>query len=139
MNNVDIDHFMNLALIEAKKAKDSNEVPIGAIVVNNDKTIVAKGFNQTESTSNPIAHAEMIAIERAANQNKDWRLNDFTLFSTLEPCPMCLAAAKEARINRIYFGCESNNKIHQLDDCMITNLRNLKSKEILKSFFKKLR
>ena len=76
MNNVDIDHFMNLALIEAKKAKDSNEVPIGAIVVNSDKTIVAKGFNQTESTSNPIAHAEMIAIERAANQNKDWRLNE---------------------------------------------------------------
>ena len=92
MNNKDVNYFLNLALIQAKKAQDLNEVPIGAVVVNTDKSIIAKGFNQTESTSNPMAHAEMIAIEKAAKENKDWRLNDFTLFTTLEPCPMCLSA-----------------------------------------------
>ena len=139
MNNKDVNYFLNLALIQAKKAQDLNEVPIGAVVVNTDKSIITKGFNQTESASNPMAHAEMIAIEKAAKENKDWRLNDFTLFTTLEPCPMCLAAAKEARINRIYFGCENDNRAHKLNQCMTTNLGDLKSQEILKNFFKKLR
>ena len=73
MNNKDVNYFLNLELIQAKKGQNLNEVPIGAVVVNTDKSIITKGFNQTESTSNPMAHAEMIAIEKAAKENKDWR------------------------------------------------------------------
>ena len=139
MNDIDVEYYLNLALIEAEKANKLKEVPIGAIVVNHEKTIIGKGYNKTERESNPIAHAEILAIESAAKQNKDWRLNNFILFSTLEPCEMCLAAAHEARISRIYFGCEANKKNNRNENLIYTNLNNSKCKKIIKNFFKTLR
>tara|TARA_B110000196_G_scaffold252362_1_gene221938 strand:- start:573 stop:992 length:420 start_codon:yes stop_codon:yes gene_type:complete len=139
MRSADIERFIDLALAEAKSAELLNEVPIGAIVVNNEKTIIGRGFNQTESTCNPMAHAEILAIEDAAKQNKDWRLNNFILFSTIEPCPMCKSAAVEARISRIYYGSENSQTISNKKECMQTNLNNINCSEILKKFFKKLR
>jgi tRNA(adenine34) deaminase len=139
MRPTDIERFMDLALAEAKNAELLNDVPIGAIVVNNEKTIIGRGFNQTESRCNPVAHAEILAIEDAAKQNRDWRLNNFILFSTIEPCPMCKSAAAEARINRIYYGSENSQMMSNKKECIQTNLRNIDCSKILKKFFKKLR
>ncbi len=138
MNYKDIEFYLNLALSEAEKAKNIGEVPIGAIVVNNEKTIIGKGHNLTENQCDPTAHAEIIAIQSASKQIGDWRLNNFILISTIEPCPMCLAAAKEARINRIYFGNESNIKSKE-DSIILSNLKDVKCEEIIKQFFKVLR
>ncbi|NSW88925.1 nucleoside deaminase [bacterium] len=138
MNDKDIKFYLNLALSEAEKAENIGEVPIGAIVVNHEKTIVGKGHNLTEKMSDPTAHAEIIAIQNASKKNGDWRLNNFILISTIEPCPMCLAAAKEARINRIYFGHESNTKSKE-DNIILSNLKDFKCEEIMKQFFKVLR
>ena len=139
MNDKDVEYYLGLALMEAEKAKRLNEVPIGAIVVNNSKTITGKGFNQTENKSDPIAHAEILAIQNAAKLNNDWRLDDFILFTTLEPCLMCLGAIKEARISRVYFGCENNNNVKKEKQIIITNIDSQSCKEILKKFFQKLR
>ncbi|MBT3475806.1 nucleoside deaminase [bacterium] len=139
MNDKDIEYYLGLALMQAKKAEKLNEVPIGAIVVNDSKTITGKGFNQTENKSDPTAHAEILAIQDATRLNKDWRLDDFTLFSTLEPCPMCLGAIKEARIKRVYFGCENSKKVGQGKEIIISNIKNKSCQEILKNFFVKLR
>ena len=130
MNDKDVEYYLGLALMEAEKAKRLNEVPIGAIVVNNSKTITGKGFNQTENKSDPIAHAEILAIQDAAKLNNDWRL---------EPCPMCLGAIKEARISRVYFGCENNNNVKKEKQIITTNIDSQSCKEILKKFFQKLR
>ena len=138
MNDKNIIYYLNLALSEAAKAKNLGEVPVGAVVVNYDKTIISKAHNLTETETNPMAHAEIIAIQNASKQNKDWRLDSFILITTVEPCAMCLAAAKEARINRIYFGCEGN-RVNKKDSIMLTNLNNLECKRIIKQFFKNLR
>lgn len=98
-------HFMSAALAEAKKAYESNEVPIGAVMVRNqDKAIVAKAHNTRETSSNPLHHAEILVLEQTAKLIGDWRLNDFTLYVTIEPCPMCLGALLQARVGRLVFG-----------------------------------
>jgi tRNA(adenine34) deaminase len=94
---------MNEAFKLAQKAEEQDEVPVGALVVQNDR-IIATGFNQRERDHDPTAHAEMIALQKATRFLKSWRLNDCILVVTLEPCPMCLAAAQQARIGKIYFG-----------------------------------
>ncbi len=101
-----IDHsiWMRQALLEAKKAFAVKEVPVGAIVVYNEK-VIGKGYNQKEHLKDPTAHAEMIAITAAANTLGDWRLNDCFLYVTKEPCPMCSGAIINARIKMVIFGC----------------------------------
>ncbi|NLJ87369.1 MAG: nucleoside deaminase [Epulopiscium sp.] len=95
--------FMQEALSLAKKAKDLDEVPIGAVIVFNDK-IIAKGYNQRNTKKNPLAHAEIQAIEEAAKVIGDWRLEGCSIYVTLEPCPMCAGAIVQARIDKIIFG-----------------------------------
>lgn len=95
--------FMQEALSLAKKAKDLDEVPIGAVIVFNDK-IIAKGYNQRNTKKNPLAHAEIQAIEEAAKAIGDWRLEGCSIYVTLEPCPMCAGAIVQARIDKIIFG-----------------------------------
>ena len=95
--------WMEIALSEAIKAYDGNEVPIGAIVINENR-IIGRGYNQKESLNDPTAHAEIIALTAASNTLDTWRLSDCTLYVTKEPCPMCAGAIMNARISHVYFG-----------------------------------
>ena len=95
--------FMLRALAEAALAFDENEVPVGAIIVR-DERIIASAHNQTEQLNDPTAHAEMIAITQAAESLGSWRLIGCTLYVTLEPCAMCAGAILQARIPRLVFG-----------------------------------
>ena len=95
--------WMQAALAEARSAFEAGEVPIGAVIVHEDRLIAAAG-NQRESLNDPTAHAEMIAITQAAQALGSWRLLDCTLYVTLEPCPMCAGAIVQARIPQVYYG-----------------------------------
>ena len=96
--------FMRDALAQAQMAADANEVPVGAVIVF-DKKIISQGYNCRESRQNPLAHAEIIAIEQAASVSRDWRLTECDMYVTLEPCIMCVGALLQARIRRLIFGC----------------------------------
>lgn len=95
--------WMAVALAEAKAAAQEGEVPVGAVVVHQGR-IIGRGRNACERLNDPTAHAEMIAITAAAQCLGDWRLEDCTLYVTLEPCPMCLGACLNARVPRVVFG-----------------------------------
>ncbi len=97
------EHFMRQAIAEAQRALAENEVPIGAVIVHRDR-IIASAHNQREQLRDPTAHAEMIAITQAAASLGDWRLEDCTLYVTLEPCPMCAGAIVQARIPQVVYG-----------------------------------
>ncbi|MGL4464033.1 MAG: tRNA adenosine(34) deaminase TadA [Planctomycetia bacterium] len=97
------ERFMRLALAEARSAAAADEVPIGAVVVRGEE-VVAAGHNLRETRGDPTAHAEMIAIVRAATAAADWRLVDCRLYVTLEPCPMCAGAVVLARLPMVVFG-----------------------------------
>lgn len=100
----DNEYWMLQALHEAEKAYEADEVPVGAVVVYEDR-IIGRGYNQRERLNDPTAHAEIIAITAAANTLEDWRLNNCTLFVTKEPCPMCAGAIVNARLKMVIFGC----------------------------------
>ncbi|RKY86522.1 tRNA adenosine(34) deaminase TadA [candidate division KSB1 bacterium] len=96
--------WMEEAFKEAEKAYAEGEVPIGAVVVLNNK-IIGRGHNQVENLQDATAHAEMIAITAAANHLSSWRLEGASLYVTLEPCPMCAGAIVHSRIQQLIFGC----------------------------------
>ena len=95
--------FMEMALKEAKKAFDKDEVPIGAVIVSSGK-VVAKAHNQTQTKKLATAHAEILAIEKASKKYPSWRIENAEMYITLEPCAMCAGAIANARINKVYFG-----------------------------------
>ncbi|KEZ47469.1 MULTISPECIES: tRNA adenosine(34) deaminase TadA [Metabacillus] len=95
--------YMELAVKEALKAKAIGEVPIGAVIVLNDEVIGA-GYNLRETDQRSIAHAEMIAIDEACRRTGSWRLEDATMYVTLEPCPMCAGAIVLSRVKRVVYG-----------------------------------
>ena len=95
--------FMRLALAEAEAAADENEVPVGAVIVYNGR-VIAQTHNQREQLRDPTAHAEMIAMTQAAECLGSWRLENCTLYVTLEPCPMCAGAIVQARIPVVVYG-----------------------------------
>lgn len=97
------ERFMREALREAVAAQEEGEVPVGAVIVREGR-IVAAAHNQREQLRDPTAHAEMIAITQAAAAVGDWRLEQCTLYVTLEPCPMCAGAIVQARIPRVVYG-----------------------------------
>lgn len=103
-NTVD-EHFMALALQEAEAAAAEDEVPVGAVIVHAGR-VVAAAHNQRERLRDPTAHAEMIAVTQAAESLRSWRLEDCTLYVTLEPCPMCAGAVIQARIPRVVYGAD---------------------------------
>jgi len=97
------DHYMRLALAEARAALDEDEVPVGALIVQGER-VIAAAHNQREQLGDPTAHAEMIAITQAAQALEDWRLEGCTLYVTLEPCIMCSGAILQARIPVVVYG-----------------------------------
>ncbi|WP_207204771.1 tRNA adenosine(34) deaminase TadA [Miniphocaeibacter massiliensis] len=101
--------YMREALKEAKIAKDKNEIPIGCVIVKDNK-IIARGHNLVETTKNPLKHAELIAIEEACKNMVSWRLHGCTMYVTLEPCAMCAGALVYSRIDRVVFGAYDNKR-----------------------------
>lgn len=95
--------FMQAALVEARKAKALGEVPVGAVMVKEGQ-IITRAHNLRETTGDPTAHAELIALQEAAKIYKHWRLTGMTLYVTLEPCTMCAGALVLARIDRLVYG-----------------------------------
>tara|TARA_Y100001935_G_scaffold253815_1_gene261090 strand:+ start:925 stop:1362 length:438 start_codon:yes stop_codon:yes gene_type:complete len=139
---------MNLAIIEAHKALDIDEVPIGAIILKDNK-IIGRGYNQTENLKDPTAHAEIIAITSAVNSLGDWRLKNCEIYVTKEPCPMCAGAIINARIKSVYFGaydekegcCGSlyqicNDPRFRHRSAVSGGFLNYECEQLLKSFFK---
>jgi tRNA(adenine34) deaminase len=107
MRNTDDEKWMREALKEAEKSFRNNEVPVGAVVIK-DGAVIGRGCNRKEALKDPTAHAEIIAITAAANSIGDWRLEEGTLYCTLEPCLMCAGALIQARIGRVVYGARDD-------------------------------
>jgi len=148
---IDHEKWMQEALKEARQAMREEEVPVGAVVVFENR-IIGRGHNQVETLQDPTAHAEMIAITSAAEKMGDWRLEDCVLYSTIEPCTMCAGAAVLSRIKMIVFGardpkfgaCGSIFEIptdtrlnHRID--IISGVMEYETAELMQRFFKKIR
>ncbi|CAM4253766.1 tRNA adenosine(34) deaminase TadA [Lederbergia lenta] len=103
MTHQNDEYYMRLAIDEAKKAEKINEVPIGAIVVLNGE-VISSAYNLRETEQNAIAHAELLAIDRACKKLGTWRLEDAELYVTLEPCPMCSGAILLSRVKKVVYG-----------------------------------
>lgn len=145
------EYFMSQALEQAEKAKEIGEVPIGAVIVK-DGEIIAVGFNKRETLKNPLAHAEILAIEQASIALDSWRLLDCTMYVTIEPCAMCAGAIVNSRIQRLVIGamdpkmgaCGSiidlvrHEKFNHRVELEVGVLEDECSK-IMKDFFKELR
>ena len=140
---------MREALRLAEKAKRKGEVPIGAVVVLNDK-IIGRGYNLRTKLQLATAHAELRAIEKACKKMRSWRLPEAEIYITLEPCPMCMGAILNARIDRVYFGAYEQKGRSLTDELAKANLLNHtvevtggvleeECKEILSSFFSEMR
>jgi tRNA(adenine34) deaminase len=98
------DHFMREALRLARKAARLDEVPIGAVIVH-EQRVIARAWNQVETLKDATAHAEMLALTQAQSAMEDWRLSECDLYVTKEPCPMCAGAIVHCRVRRVIFGC----------------------------------
>ena len=114
--------WMQVALSEAKIAKNKGEVPVGAVLIQNNQ-LVTKSHNQSISTNDPTAHAEILALRKGGNLEKNYRLVRSTLYVTLEPCAMCFGAMIHARIERIVYGA-SDPKTGVCGSCMDLNKEN---------------
>ena len=143
-------YFMRQAIKEAMKAELLDEVPIGAVIVHDDK-IIARGHNLREKKQSSLAHAEILAIEKACKKIGSWRLEDCVLYVTLEPCPMCAGAIINARIRRLVFGARDpksgcfgsvsdfNALAFNHKPQVVCGVRGEECAQILSAFFQKLR
>jgi tRNA(adenine34) deaminase len=143
--------FMREALRYAKKAYKINEVPIGAVIVRDDK-VISFGYNQKERKNVATKHAEMIAIERACRALGNWRLTNATLYVNVEPCIMCVGAILQARIKRVVYGCADKKfgaceSLYNICDdkrlnhnfAVTKGVSGDESVKLLRDFFKKIR
>ncbi|WP_462410021.1 tRNA adenosine(34) deaminase TadA [Neobacillus sp. Marseille-QA0830] len=150
MNDLD-ELFMREAIKEAKKAEEINEVPIGAVIVHDGK-IIARAHNLRETEQNSLAHAELLAIEGACREMGSWRLENTTLYVTLEPCPMCAGAIMLSRVERVVYGASdpkggcAGTLMNLLDEprfnhqCMVVKgVLEEACGQMLSDFFQKLR
>ena len=101
--------YMDIAFFEANKAFNKGEVPVGAVIVKDEK-IIAKAYNKKEKTCCAINHAEILAIKKATKKLKNWRLDGCDMYVTLEPCPMCASAIKQSRIKNVYSALSNKDK-----------------------------
>ena len=106
MKNLDR-QYMEIALALARQAFDQEEVPVGALIVDSENKIVATAYNQVEQAHSQAAHAEALVISKAGEFRNDWRLEDYTLYVTLEPCAMCMALIRLSRLKKVVFATES--------------------------------
>ena len=145
------EYYMKMALKEAKKAYKLGEVPIGCVIVYEDR-IIGRGYNRRNTDKSTLAHAEITAIKKASKVIGDWRLEDCTLYVTLEPCQMCSGAIVQARISTVVMGCmnpkagcagsiinildmpEFNHQVHT-----IRGILEEECSQMLTTFFKELR
>lgn len=143
--------FMQQALVNAKKAFDIGEVPIGCVIVRNEK-IIAQAFNMRNTQNNVLYHAEILAINQACKKLKSWRLEDCILYVTVEPCAMCAGAILQSRIPKIVFGCENkkagcagsilnilNEKKFNHQTQIVSGIMKDECSKIMSEFFKSLR
>ncbi len=143
--------FMKIALKEAQKAYEKEEIPVGAIIVKDGK-IIAKAHNSKETSKNATAHAEILAIQKACKKLDSWRLLGCEMYVTLEPCSMCAGALINSRISKIYIGTDDEktgscgSKLNLLEDYKFNHIVQVEKyilkeecSEIIKSFFKYLR
>lgn len=143
--------YMREALKQAKKADKIDEVPIGCVMVYEDR-IIARAYNRRNTDKNTLAHAELLAIKKASKVLGDWRLEDCTMYITLEPCQMCAGAIVQARIKRVVVGSmnpkagcagsvlnllQMNQFNHQVE--LETGVMEEECSRMLKEFFKRLR
>lgn len=144
------DFFMKQAIAQAKKAANKDEVPIGAVLVSEDKNIIVRGYNQVEQKQSQQAHAEMVVLKKASSKMKSWRLDKFTLYVTVQPCMMCLGALYLSRISRIVYGVSSpkfgmsiedivKSSIYKNIEMKVEHIQSDAAKDILQQFFKKKR
>lgn len=137
--------YMQLAYNEALKAYKKGDVPIGAIIIKNNK-VIAKSYNKKEKNSNAILHAELDVINKACKKLKTWHLEECILYTTLEPCLMCMGAIVQSRINEIYYATKNNNfgeiniiKKYNKQIKINSGLLEKESSELLKKFFQEKR
>ena len=148
-NQVD---YMSLAIEEAVKAKNKQEVPVGAIIVDDKGNVIAKAHNLVELNNNSTCHAEKLVIEKALKITGNRFLDKYDLWVTLEPCIMCAGLIKQTRIRRLYFGAEDKKggaiengpQVLTKDEAngsieIYSGFLQEKSEQLLKNFFKKLR
>lgn len=143
--------YMKAAIREAKKAYALDEVPIGCVIVQQDK-IIARGYNRRNTEGNTLAHAELTAIKKASKKTGDWRLEDCTMYVTLEPCQMCAGAIVQSRMQKVVIGSmnpkagcagsvlnvlQTEGFNHQVT--LETGVLGAECSEMLSSFFKELR
>lgn len=150
-NDIQHEKFMDAAIKLARKAYENGDVPIGCVIVKDGK-IIARGYNKRNLKKTTLAHAELLAIEQASKKLADWRLEDCTLYVTLEPCQMCAGAIVQARIPNVVIGC-MNPKAgcagsilnlldikqfnHQVE--IVKGIREEECSRMMKSFFWELR
>ena len=133
--------YMKIAINEAKKALKYNEVPVGAVIVKDDR-IISKAHNIKEKKKDAIKHAEIIAISKACKKLKNWRLDDCIIYTTMEPCMMCCGAIQQSRIKKIVYGTSNENYgyTRELNDVkIISKICENECRELVQSFFKKRR
>lgn len=145
------ERFMKEALRQAEKAGATGDVPIGCVIVHKDK-IIGRGYNRRNADKSVLSHAEIISIKKACKKLEDWRLEDCTMYITLEPCPMCAGAIVQARVPRVVIGC-MNGKAgcagsvldmfhqegfnHQVE--VVSGILEDQCSDLIKEFFKELR
>ncbi|MRX74110.1 tRNA-specific adenosine deaminase [Bacillus lacus] len=145
------DYFMELAIEEARLAEEAGEVPIGAVIVK-EGIVLARAHNLREMEQRSIAHAEILAIDEACRQLGSWRLEDTTLYVTLEPCPMCAGAMVLSRVKRVVYGASdpkggcAGTLMNLLDDSrfnhqveVVKGIKGEECGELLTSFFRRIR
>lgn len=145
------DHFMAEALKEARKAEDKEEVPVGAVIVHENR-VIARAHNQVELLKDATAHAEMIALTQAESYLGDWRLDGATLYVTKEPCFMCSGALVQSRVTRLVYGARdvkaggAGSALNLVQDSKLNHwveitagVREEECKTLIQEFFKKLR
>lgn len=148
---LETEKYMKEALKQAKKAYEKGEIPVGAVIVKNNK-IIARAYNEKEEKLDTTKHAEIIAIQKASKKLKAWRLTDCEMYVTLEPCSMCAGALIQARLKKVYIGTMDKKTgacgsvLNLLEDYEFnhkvevqTGIMKEQCEEILKKFFRELR
>lgn len=128
-------YYMSIALKLAYKAYKKGEVPVGAVIVKNNK-ILSTAYNKKNKTKRTTDHAEILAIIKANKKLHDWRLNDCIMYVTLKPCDMCIGALKESRISKVIYACDTSCNSNAINCIQLFDKNmNKESSDLLKNFF----